>query len=133
MFECDLAHCRSVAVICMLHKIRCHPTHPLYGALPVPVRVTCSAVIALTYAPDCCRTTCCTALLLFPCQYLCGTILVTPYAIYLELASPHQEQGQCLFICLAAHCLFVSRYFLFLLFPSMGWYFGAGVFRLIGC
>ena len=42
-FECDLAHRRSVAVICMLYKIRCNPLHPLYGALPVPyvqVRVT---------------------------------------------------------------------------------------------
>ena len=23
VFECDLAHCRSVAVLCMLYKIRC--------------------------------------------------------------------------------------------------------------
>ena len=43
VFECDLAHRRSVAVLCMLYKIRCNPMHPLYGALPVPyvkVRVT---------------------------------------------------------------------------------------------
>ena len=25
MFECDLAHCRSVAVLCVLYKIRCNP------------------------------------------------------------------------------------------------------------
>ena len=60
VFECDLAHCRSVAV-CMLYKIRCNPMHPLYGALPVPyvpVQVACGAVIAhwYTYAPPCCRT-----------------------------------------------------------------------------
>ena len=36
MFECDLAHRRSVAVLCMLYKIRCNPLHPLYGILPVP-------------------------------------------------------------------------------------------------
>ena len=36
MFERDLAHRRSVAVLYMLHKIRCNPMHPLYGALPVP-------------------------------------------------------------------------------------------------
>ena len=36
MFECDLAHRRSVSVLCMLYKIRCTPLHPLYGALPVP-------------------------------------------------------------------------------------------------
>ena len=34
--ECDLVHCRSVAVLCILYKIRCNPMHPLYGALPVP-------------------------------------------------------------------------------------------------
>ena len=61
MFECDLAHRRSVAVLCMLYKIWCNPMHPLYGALPVPyvpVRVIRGAVIALryTYAPPHCRT-----------------------------------------------------------------------------
>ena len=61
VFECDLAHRRSVAVLCMLYKIKCNPMHPLYGALPVlyvPVRVTRGAVIAhrYTYAPPRCRT-----------------------------------------------------------------------------
>ena len=43
VFECDLAHHRSLAVLCMLYKIRCNLMHPLYGVLPVPyvpVRVT---------------------------------------------------------------------------------------------
>ena len=42
VFECDLAHRRSVAVLCTPHKIRCKSMRPLYGALPepyVPVRV----------------------------------------------------------------------------------------------
>ena len=61
MFECDLAHRRSVAVLCTLYKIKCNPMHHLYGALPVPyvpVRVTRLAVIANrhTYAPPRCRT-----------------------------------------------------------------------------
>ena len=60
VFECDLAHRCSVAVLCMLYKIRCNPMHPLYGALVpyVPVQVTRSAVIAyrLTYASPRCRT-----------------------------------------------------------------------------
>ena len=61
VFECDLEHRRSVAVLCMLHKIRCNSMHPLYGALPVPyvtVRLTRGAVIAhrYTYAPPRCRT-----------------------------------------------------------------------------
>ena len=30
VFQCDLAHRRSVAVLSMLDKIRCNPMHPLY-------------------------------------------------------------------------------------------------------
>ena len=61
VFECDIAHGRSVAVLCMLYKIRCNPVHPLNGALPgpcVPVLVTRGALVAhrYTYAPACCRT-----------------------------------------------------------------------------
>ena len=61
VFKCDIAHLRSVAVLCMLYKIRCNPTHPLYRALTepyAPVRVTLSAVIVhrYTYAPSRCRT-----------------------------------------------------------------------------
>ena len=61
MFECDLAHRRSVAVLCVLYKIRCNPMHPLSGALPVPyvpVRVTRGAVIGhrYTYERPRCRT-----------------------------------------------------------------------------
>ena len=61
VFECDLAHRRSVAVLCMLYKIRCNSMHPLYGALAVlcvSVQVTRSASIAhrYTYAPPRCRT-----------------------------------------------------------------------------
>ena len=49
VFECDLAHRRSVTVLRMLYKMRCNPMHPPYGPLPVPyvpVRVTRGAVIA---------------------------------------------------------------------------------------
>ena len=61
VLNCDLSHRRSVAVLCMLYKIRCNLKHPLCGALPVPyvpVRVTRSALIAhrYTFAPPCCRT-----------------------------------------------------------------------------
>ena len=59
VFECEIAHHRSVAVLCMLYKIRCNPMHPLYGALPapyVPVRVTRGALVAHRYtcAPSRC-------------------------------------------------------------------------------
>ena len=36
VFECDISHPRSVAVLCMLYKIRCNPVHPLNDALPGP-------------------------------------------------------------------------------------------------
>ena len=59
--EMVVDHRRSVAVLCMLYKIRCNPMHPLNGALPgpyVPVRVTRGALIAhrYTYAPPRFRT-----------------------------------------------------------------------------
>ena len=61
VFECDISHRRSVAVLCMLYKIMCNPVHPLNGALPgpcVPARVTRGALVAhrYTYAPPRCRT-----------------------------------------------------------------------------
>ena len=61
VFEYDISHRRSVAVLCMLYKIRCDPVHPLNGAQPglyVPARVTRGALIAhrYTYAPPRCRT-----------------------------------------------------------------------------
>ena len=61
VLNCNLSHRRSVAMSCMLYKIRCNPLHPLCGALPVPdvpVRVTRGAFIAhrYTYAPPRCRT-----------------------------------------------------------------------------
>ena len=34
VFECDIAHRRSVSVLCMLYKISCNPMLPLNGALP---------------------------------------------------------------------------------------------------
>ena len=61
VIECDISHRRSVAVRCILYKIRCNPMHPLNGALPgpyVPARVTRGALVAhqYTYAPPRCRT-----------------------------------------------------------------------------
>ena len=60
-FECNIAHRRSVAVLCMLYKIRCQPVHPINGALPGPyvsVRGTRGALVAHRYtdAPPRCRT-----------------------------------------------------------------------------
>ena len=61
VFMCDIANRRSVAVLCMLYKIRCNPMLPLNDAQPrpyVPVWVTRGALVAhrYTYAPPRCRT-----------------------------------------------------------------------------
>ena len=58
---CDIDHRRSVAVLCILYKIRLNPVHPLNGALPgpyVPVLVTRGALDGhqYTYVPPRCRT-----------------------------------------------------------------------------
>ena len=82
MFECDLAHRRSVAVLCMQYRIRCNSMHPLYGALPVPyvsVMVTRGAVIAHrhTYAPPRCRIS----------KYR-GTFILLSVSLWKDLGDP---------------------------------------------
>ena len=61
VLNCDLSHRRSVAVFCMLYKIRCNPKHPLCGVIPVPYvpdRITSCAMTAhrYTFTPPRCRT-----------------------------------------------------------------------------
>ena len=104
VFECDISHRRSVAVLCMVYKIMCNPVHPLNGALPGPyvrVRVTRGALVAhrYTYAPPRCRTLQYRAGLLFPSRCLSRTILLTPYSWC--GTGGFQEQGQCFFIGLS--------------------------------
>ena len=57
VFEHDIAHCRSVAVLCMLYKIRCNLVHPLM-VLYLDHMCQCGALVAhrYTYAPHRCRT-----------------------------------------------------------------------------
>ena len=74
-----------MAVLYTLYKIRPNTMHPLYDALPVPYvpeRVTRGALgtlICLLSAEP--RSI---ARLIFPCQYLCITISVTPYSMMLD-------------------------------------------------
>ena len=84
VFECDIAHRRSAAILCMLYKIRCNPVDSLNGTLPcpyMPVRVTRGALVPhrYTYAPPRCRTSHYTTGLLFRSQCPSGTIWLTPY------------------------------------------------------
>ena len=136
VLNCNLSHRWSVAVLCMLYKIRCNQMHPLCGALPVsyvPVRVTRGALIAHRYtcAPPRCRTS----------QY--RRIFILLLNISLERSGwprirrcgidGFQEQVQCLFVGLVALSFPVFNCFPFLFFSSIGWLCGAGVFGLIGC
>ena len=135
VFECDLAHRRSVTILCMLYNMRCNPMHPLYGA-PVsylPVWVTSWARRTSLH------------------QQLCASSLqnltvsqdfYSPFSISVERCwwtrirwcgtGGFQEQGRCLFIGLAAGSLLVSYSLPFLFSHSMGWYCRGGLFGLIG-
>ena len=82
VFECDIAHRRSVAILWMLYKIRCHPVHPINGPLPgsyVPVRVTRGDLVAhwFTSALPRCRTS----------QYRRTFILLSVF-LWNDLSSP---------------------------------------------
>ena len=85
VFECDISHCRSMAVLYMLYKIRCNPVHPLNGALPglyVPVRVKRDALVAhrYTYAPPRCRTLQYSRTFI-PSRSPCGTTMLSAYSM----------------------------------------------------
>ena len=61
ILECNLAHCQSVAELCMLFKIKSNPMRSLSGALPlpyVPACVTHGALVAHrhSFVPPRCRT-----------------------------------------------------------------------------
>ena len=136
VFECDIAHRRSVAVLCLLYKIRCNPMHPLSDALPgpyLPVRVTRRALVAhrFTYAPPRCRTSQYHSTFVFS-QRPSGTILLTPYSMVWDWRV--SRPGQCFFIGLSCSIpTIVFYYFSISLLPVYrlvlwGWGFG-----LIGC
>ena len=79
VLECNLAHRRSVTVLCLLFKV--NPMHPLSCAVPLPSVPACVTRGALaahrhSFAPPRCRTSqyCRTFV---PSQCLFGTILVT--------------------------------------------------------
>ena len=61
VFEWNIARGRSMAILCMLYKIRCNIRPLLYGALLVPympLHVTPGAYVAdrYTYSPPLCRS-----------------------------------------------------------------------------
>ena len=101
VFECDLAHRRSVAALCMLYKVRCNPMYPLYGALP-----SCALCAGAYYTRCCDRTSvhlCASSLqnlgvpqVVNPLSVFCGTIWWP--CIRWCGTSGFQEQGHCLLL-----------------------------------
>ena len=84
VFECDTAHRQSVAVLCMLYKIRCNPVHPLNGSL-LDRMFQCGLHVVLwshigTLRHRLAAEPRSTAGLLLPSQCP-GTILLTPYSM----------------------------------------------------
>ena len=85
VFECDIAHRRSVAVLCVLYMIRCNPMHPLMmryldrmcqcGLHAVPWSHIGILMSHLAAEP---RST---AGLWFPSQCPSGMIWLTPYSM----------------------------------------------------
>ena len=125
VFECDISHRRSVAVLCMLYKIRWDQMHPFYLALPGPYMwhyrlhaVLWSHIGILQgslQSPAVYRRP-----VIPQAVYHCGTILVTQYSMVWDW------QGNTVMVLQYSYC------FPFL-FHSMGWYCVARVFGLIGC
>ena len=113
----------------MLYKIRCNPKHPLCGALPVPyvpVRVTRGALIAhrYTFVPPAVepRTT---APLLFPSQYLSGTIWLTPYLMVWDWrVSREGPMPFCWPSCSLLFCLQLFSLYLLFLYRLVVWCWG---------
>ena len=110
VFDCNIAHRRSVAVLCMLYKIRCKPMHPPYDALLVPYvpgRVLRGALVAHRYtsAPPHCR----------PSHYR-RTLISLLVSLWNDLEDPYsmvgtsgfQDLGQCFFIDLTCSYPFLS-------------------------
>ena len=88
VFECDISHRRSVAVLSMLYKIRCNPLHPHNVALPgpyVPVRPCGLLAVLWSHIGTLIRLLAAdprsTTGLLFPSQFPSGTILLTLYSM----------------------------------------------------
>ena len=135
VFECDISHHRSVAVLCMLYKIRCNPVHPLNDALPgkyVPARVTRGALLG-TLMHRLAADPCGTAGLLFASRCSSGTILLTPCSMVWDWRVSRAGSMLLYWLKLLFPYYMSSTIFPFLFFLSAGWCCMAGVFGLIGC
>ena len=134
VFECNIAHRRSVEVLCILHKMGCNPIYPLFCALHalyVPMWVTRGALVEYVCPPNAyirllAVDTRSTAGLLFPSQYLSGTILPTLCSIVWDWLG--LRAGQCFFIDLS--CSFSFYLLLFSIYLLSFYWFALWVWGL---
>ena len=130
VFECDIAHRRSVAVLSMLYKIRCNPMHPVNGALPVaylPLLVTRGILMRLLDAEPLS-----TEGPLFSSLGSCGTIFHTLYLMVWDWRVSRAVRKHFYWPQLLDP-FSSSTVFPFLFFLSICWYCGVMVIRLIMC
>ena len=136
VFECDIAHRRSVAVLCMLYKIRYNLMHHFYGALPMPyvlVSVTRGALVAhrYTYAPNRYKTEPrSTAVPLFSSQ--CPRLTIWP-TLDSKVRDWRVSSAEPTLLHWLLHRFLSFTIFPFLFFLSIGWYCMAVVFELLWC
>ena len=134
VFECDIAHRRSVAVLCMLYKIRCNPVHPFNGALPGPYVLWShigSLMRCLAAEPRCRASQ--YRLTFIPSQWPSGTIFLTPCSTVSDRRVSRAGQ------MLSHWPKLLYPYYSLLLFSVLTSFclkvgiVGAGVFGLIWC
>ena len=157
VFECGIAHRRSVAILCILCKIRCKPVALLivdpWQYCVCCVRSGVSTLLMVLYLDRVSASAGYTRCSGRTSVHLCASSLQN-LTVPQDLYSPHsvplerscqpcirwcgtvgfQEQGQCFFFgrgCSISTIVFYS--FTFLFFLSIGLYCAAGVFGLIGC
>ena len=114
VFECDIVHRLSVAVLCMLYKIRYNPMHPHNGALYLEYMCQCGLHTELwSYVSILMRHLiaehCSTVGFLLPSQCPSGMILLT--RIRWCGTDRFQEQGQCFFIGLSFFISTIAFYY----------------------
>ena len=111
-----MAHHRSVSVLVLLHKIRCHSMNSLYGALPmsyVSARVTRCPLVAHRYM---CKPPLCTT------SQNTRTFIANSVSLWNDLGDPVLFgvglEGECLLLSYSTRFLsvFSNFSFLFVLF-----------------
>ena len=135
MFECDIAHCRSLAVLCILYIMRRNPMHPLYGALPILVCAregyTGCFGLTLVYLYASSLQNLAVAQDFYSPFSILWNDLVDPVFDGVILAG-FKSRANVSLLAQAAHSLFVFYCFLFLFFLAIRWYCGTGVCGLKG-